>query len=139
MMRPVFKIALSLAFVCGAAAEASAGGIFRHNSLLRHYGPRGVYPAHFYDYYAPPTRYGHWGLTAYQGWGVGFNQYPYPYRAYYGGYGYGPYKNAEGRPLFNNYGYAYPPQTRNEPPSQVEPAMESAPPATQSPSAQPNP
>jgi hypothetical protein len=106
----------TLALLLGAlhfAAGAANAGPFRHNSLLRHYGPPCVYPAHFYDHYAPPTGYGHWGLRTYQAWGVGYNSYPYPYRAYYAGYGYGGYKTGESYPLFNNYGYAYPPQTQS--------------------------
>lgn len=109
-MKRWIKVAVLLAIVLYAPGVASAGP-FRHNSLLRHYGPRGVYPAHYYDYYAPPTGYGHWGLTTYQAFGVGYNSYPYPYRAYYAGYGYGGYKTGESFPFFNTYDYAYPPQT----------------------------
>jgi hypothetical protein len=109
-MRRLATLALLFGALHLAGGAANAGPL-RHNSLLRHYGPRGVYPAHFYDYYAPPTGYGHLGLMTYQAWGVGYNSYPYPYRAYYAGYGYGGYKTGESYPLFNNYGYAYPPQT----------------------------
>ena len=100
-----------------AVAGVAAAGPFRPNSLLRHYGPPGVYPAHYYDYNAPPTGYGRWGLMTYQAFGVGYGSYPYPYRAYYAGYGYGGYKTGESYPLFNNYGYAYPPQTGTAPKS----------------------
>jgi hypothetical protein len=109
-MQRLALLALVLAAFHSGGSPANAA-VFRHNSLLRHYGPPCVYPAHFYDHYAPPTGYGHWGLRAYQAWGVGYNSYPYPYRAYYAGYGYGGYKTGESYPLFNNYGYAYPPQT----------------------------
>lgn len=111
MQRVAIMALIAAALVCGA--ETADAAVFRHNSLLRHYGPRGVYPAHFYDHYAPPTGYGHWGLRAYQGWGVGYNSYPYPYRAYYAGYGYGGYKTGESYPFFNHYGYPYPPQTQS--------------------------
>lgn len=137
-MNRLTRIAVGLALVfCGVGTALA--GVFRHNSLLRHYGPRGVYPAHYYDYYAPPTNYGHWGLTAYQGFGVGYNHYPHPYRAYYGGYGYGPYKTAEGHPLFNNYGYAYPAEagTRSAPKTAVP--LDRAPPVEEDPTVQPNP
>lgn len=110
-MQRVAIIALSAAAFLVGGQTADAGAL-RHNSLLRHYGPRGVYPAHFYDYYAPPTGYGRLGFMAYQAWGVGYNSYPYPYRAYYAGYGYGGYKTGESYPFFNHYGYPYPPQTR---------------------------
>ncbi len=132
------KIGVLLTLVLLSVGTASAG-VFRHNSLFRHYGPRGVYPAHYYDYYAPPTNYGHWGLTAYQGFGVGYNHYPHPYRAYYGGYGYGPYKTAEGHPLFNNYGYAYPAQPGKNVTAPADLPIDRAPPADEDPSAQPNP
>lgn len=137
-MRRILRIMALLAMVHGVAALATAG-TFRHNSLLKHYGPRGVYPAHFYDYYAPPTGYGRLGFMAYQGFGVGFNHYPYPYRAYYGGYGYGPYKTAEGRPLFNNYGYAYPQQFGTPPSPTTLPPIERATPALEDPTRAPNP
>ncbi|HUY88627.1 MAG TPA: hypothetical protein VMV10_07830 [Pirellulales bacterium] len=111
MQRMAIIAVVAAAFQLGAGiAEA---GAFRHNSLLRHYGPRGVYPAHFYNFYAPPTGYGRWGFMAYQAWGVGYNSYPYPYRAYYAGYGYGGYKTGESYPFFNHYGYPYPPQTQS--------------------------
>lgn len=137
-MRRWLNMAALLALAIGAGDVAWAG-TFRHNSLFRHYGPRGVYPAHYYDYYAPPTGYGRLGFMAYQGWGVGFNSYPYPYRAYYGGYGYGPYKHAEGRPLFNNYGYAYPPQRSSAAQEQNEPPIYRSSPAFEDPTAAPNP
>lgn len=111
-MQRVAIIALVAATFQLSAGAADAGP-FRHNSLLRHYGPPGVYPAHFYDHYAPPTGYGRWGLRAYQAWGVGYNSYPYPYRAYYAGYGYGGYKTGESYPFFNHYGYPYPPQMQS--------------------------
>ena len=113
-MKRWMRIAILFAMTCSGAHAVTAGP-FRHNSLLRHYGPPGVYPAHYYDHYAPPTGYGHWGLRTYQAFGVGYNSYPYPYRAYYAGYGYGGYKTGESFPLFNNYCYAYPPQTGTPP------------------------
>jgi len=122
----------SIAFVaaaCCLTAQTADAGPLRHNSLLRHYGPRGVYPAHYYDFYAPPTGYGRLGWMTYQGFGVGYGSYPYPYRAYYAGYGYGGYKTGESFPFFNHYGYPYPPQlpnTAGAPPSgyQMQPKAE---------------
>lgn len=105
-----FALIAFVAAACCLSAQRADAGPLRHYSLLRHYGPRGVYPAHYYDYYAPPTGYGHLGWKAYQGFGVGYGSYPYPYRAYYAGYGYGGYKTGESYPFFNHYGYPYPPQ-----------------------------